>query len=322
MSTHTSSVSRVVVVYARAFVARIRRLAPRHSFAPFSSIESPINPPCTTILSTCTFPRQPYLVTVERISPPRPSSSTPRRVPSLARVASRRVFAFASIVRRRRRPSRRRTSSCAQYHRARAGHPSHVAPRARSLSRRVSPRPSARMPDDADHTSRVTASPPRRARDGPHRRLSTTTTTRRARARATETTPGVDMEVDGRVWRFVCEGGSTTGRDRSQWRGKTLARRNASFERATTRRRMSTRETSTTVRCPRWTSRRRFARVGARMEADRRRRRRCGARPRRTRAREGATRAKVRASASVRKRRMDDRIGWRRREGVWGCVLE
>ena len=73
----------------------VPRAAP--SLRALPSIESPINPPCTTILPTCTYPRQ--LVTVEPISPPRPSSPTPRRVAS-RRVASR-VFAFASIHRRR-----------------------------------------------------------------------------------------------------------------------------------------------------------------------------------------------------------------------------
>jgi len=73
----------------------VPRAAP--SLRALPSIESPINPPCTTILPTCTYPRQ--LVTVEPISPPRPSSPTPRLVAS-RRVPSR-VFAFASIHRHR-----------------------------------------------------------------------------------------------------------------------------------------------------------------------------------------------------------------------------
>ena len=184
----------------------VPRAAP--SLRALPSIESPINPPCTTILPTCTYPRQ--LVTVEPISPPRPSSPTPRRVAS-RRVASRRASSRShpSIVTVFRRP---RTSSCAQYHRARASHPSHVAPRA-SLSPRVSPRSSITAP-----RARVSRSPTDSRASPPdaHRRPSTTAVSRRGaargrargRAKRNETGCGCAIvseirRVDGRVWCYL-----------------------------------------------------------------------------------------------------------------------
>jgi hypothetical protein len=100
---HANDVHALIVSLTRR--RGIRRRRRRSPFVPraapslraLPSIESPINPPCTTILPTCTYPRQ--LVTVEPISPPRPSSPTPRRVAS--RVFPSRVFAFASIHRHR-----------------------------------------------------------------------------------------------------------------------------------------------------------------------------------------------------------------------------
>lgn len=329
MSTHTSSVSRVVVVFARACVARIRhspsRAAPslRAIFLHRITHQSPMyhhcihmhfsassisrygrtylpSAPVLVHASSRLLPRARRVASRLRVRIHRSSSSSSksksylilRAVPPRARGASltRRPARALSLSPRLpasiRAHAGRRRPHLARHHLA----PRH-APVASPRARRTAP-PSVDDDDDAPG-----------AREGNRNHPG-------CGGCPQTPTPGVDMEVDRRVWRFVCEGGSTTGRDRSQWRGgkKTLARarRNASFERATTGRRMSTRETSTAVRCPRWTSRRRFARVGARMEADRRRRRRCGARPRRTRAREGATRAKARASASERERAREE----------------